>query len=229
MEFSRYDARNYPMVDVKTGYGEWADRYENAMLDEMDVRLLERLAIDWSALATVADLACGTGRIGAWLAARGAGDIDGVDLTPAMLAQARNKGCYRRVVEADVRDTGLDAGSYDLVIQSLACEHLPELAPLYAEAARLARPSGTLVIAGYHPCFMLRGIPTHFDRRSGEPLAIDTHLHLLSDHVRAAGTAGWSLADMHERVVDGVFTAHKPSWDRHLGWPISYATAWQRQ
>jgi hypothetical protein len=52
---------------------------------------------------------------------------------------------------------------------------------------------------------------------------------LLSDHVRAAGTAGWYLADMHERVVDGVFTAHKPSWDRHLGWPISYATAWQRE
>ncbi len=228
MEFSKYDTRHYPMVGVQDGYGEWAEQYESALLDEMDCRLLERLRVDWSELGAVADLACGTGRIGAWLAARGAQGIDGVDLTPAMLEQARSKGCYRDLMEGDLRATRLEDASYDLVVQSLACEHLPELGPLYAEAARICQAQGWLVIVGYHPCFMLRGIPTHFDRRGGEAVAIETHLHLTSDHVHAGIAAGWTLDDMHERLVDEAFLASKSSWQRHLGWPISFALAWRK-
>ena len=37
------------------------------------------------------------------------------------------------------------------------------------------------------------GMPTHFDSASGEPVAIETHLHLLSDHIDAALAAGWEL------------------------------------
>ena len=64
-------------------------------------------------------------------------------------------------------------------------------------------------------------------RTFGEPIAIETHLHLTSDHVQAATPLGWVLEDMRERVVDEAFTSHKPSWERHLGWPISFALAWR--
>ena len=49
--------------------------------------ILERIqSIRWSETRQCLDLACGTGRTGSWLAAKGVAQIDGVDLTPEMLA-----------------------------------------------------------------------------------------------------------------------------------------------
>src|SRR5690242_2597239 len=71
MDHSVYDRRRYPIVDVREGYGEWVRTYEDTVLDEMDLRLLARLrTVDWSSARTVLDLACGTGRVGAWLRER---------------------------------------------------------------------------------------------------------------------------------------------------------------
>ena len=47
------------------------------------------------------------------------------------------------------------------------------------------------VLVGYHPHFiMAAGMPTHFDSASGEPVAIETHVHLLSEHTDAALAGG---------------------------------------
>ena len=67
-DHTKFDQRRYPIVDVREGYGEWVRTYEQTVLDEMDLRLLARLrGVDWAAAGDVLDLACGTGRIGAWL------------------------------------------------------------------------------------------------------------------------------------------------------------------
>src|SRR5664279_1854166 len=96
MDHSIYDKRKYPIVDVREGYGEWVRTYEQTVLDEMDLRLLERLcSVDWAAPQVVLDLACGTGRIGAWLKRRCPASIDGVDITSEMLEIARDKSLYR--------------------------------------------------------------------------------------------------------------------------------------
>ena len=138
-----------------------------------------------------ADLGCGTGRTAAWLRAHGVDRIDGVDLTPEMLDVARERGAHDTLREGDVADTGLESGAYDLVVASLVDEHLPRSAPLYGEAWRLARPGGAFVLVCFHPHFiMATGMPTHFTGASGEPLAIATHVHLLSDHVTAGLRGG---------------------------------------
>ena len=114
--------------------------YEQTAQDEMDLCLLDRLrTVDWSAPQCVLGLACGTGRIGAWLRGRSSAAIDGVDIAPEKLEVARRKGIYRSLSVADGSHTGLPAGSYDLCLQSLADEHLPELRPLYQEVARATR------------------------------------------------------------------------------------------
>ena len=228
--FSDFDARAYRTVDVRTGYGEWVTSYEQTVQDTMDVALLEALAsVDWGALGSAVDLGCGTGRTGAWLRQRGLTTVDGVDLTPEMLAVARRKGVYRRLVEADLGATGLPSAAYDLVSVCLVDEHLAELEPLYREAFRLARPGGRLVLVGYHPQFiMAAGMPTHYTSRSGEPVAIDTHLHLLSDHVTAGLAANWTLREMQERVIDDSYLAHKPKWARFRNQPITFAFAWHK-
>jgi len=231
MDFSRFDVRKYPVRSVREGYGEWAASYEDIVQDVMDVRLLARIqSVDWKRIQVAADLACGTGRTGVWLTQHGVAALDGVDLTAEMLEGARAKGVYRQLVVGDMRETPLMAAAYDLVTVSLADEHLPDLHPLYEEAARLARPGGYFVLVGYHPYFvMLNGMPTHYKSSSGEPVAIETYVHLTSDHVRAALAAGWSLREMHEGLIDEEYLTHKPKWSQYRDHPISFAMVWQRE
>jgi SAM-dependent methyltransferase len=228
--FDTFDTRGYRTVDIRSGYGEWVKTYEETVEDAMDIELLDVLtAPRWDMVRHAADLGCGTGRTGAWLKEHGVAAIDGVDLTPEMLELARRRGAHDRLLEADVADTGLPAGEYDLVISSLVDEHLAVLRPLYAEAWRLARPGATFVLVGFHPHFiMASGMPTHYDSASGEPVAIETHVHLLSEHVTAGLETGWTLAEMRERVIDDAWLALKPKWVTHRDQPIAFAFAWRR-
>src|SRR5262245_8420008 len=110
MKFTDFDVKRYPTVSVSDGYGEWAAHYERSVHDEMDLRLLERLkSVKWNLINEAIDLACGTGRIGAWLALHGVASVDGIDLTPAMMERARAKEVYRELSIGDVTNTGLPA------------------------------------------------------------------------------------------------------------------------
>jgi SAM-dependent methyltransferase len=229
VDHSIYDKRRYPIVDVQEGYGEWVRTYEQTVQDEMDLRLLERMQrVDWSTPRLILDLACGTGRVGALLRRRCSAAIDGIDITPQMLEVARKKGVYRPLYIADVSNTGLPAETYDLCIQSLADEHLPELRPLYQEAARVTKRGGDFIIVGFHPQFLMTGMPTHFDRAPGKPVTIRSYVHLLSDHVKAAHTVGWSLLEMEEGLIDEAWLRKKPKWEVYSGLPISFAMVWRQ-
>lgn len=221
MDFARFDRRGYPTVSTVEGYGEWARTYEDTVLDLMDLRLLGRLAVPWQGPAL--DLACGTGRVGKWLAGRGVEPLDGLDLTEGMLSRARSRGVYRQLTLGDIRATGVE-GPYRLITCGLADEHLRDLTPLYAEVARLLRPDGHFVLVGYHPFFSMRtGMPTHYERVDGQKVAIETYVHLLGDHVRAARLAGLRLDELEEGVIDEEWMAVKPKWREHLGCPFSFA------
>ena len=228
MDHVVYDRRRYPIVGVREGYAEWSRTYEATVHDEMDVRLLERLrAVDWPAARMVLDLACGTGRIGRWLRRRCPGaTLDGLDLTPEMLALAARAGVYRGLHVGDVAATALPTGTYDLCTQALADEHLADLAPLYREVRRVSKPGGAFVIVGYHPYFLMAGVPTHFDRAPGESVTIRSYVHLFSDHAKAAHAAGFTLIELDEGLVDDARLAKKPQWKAYAGLPVSFVMVW---
>jgi SAM-dependent methyltransferase len=230
VDFARFDTRGYRTVGVREGYGSWVASYEETVPDELDVALLEMLSsVEWETVRRAADLGCGTGRTGLWLRRHGVAAIDGVDLTAEMLAVAGSRGIYDRLIEADVTSTGLPPAAYDLVTTCLVDEHLPDLRPLYEEARRLAAPGGSYVLVGYHPHFIITaGMPTHFKSSSGEQVAIETYIHLLSDHVSAALGAGWTLAEMRESVIDDVWLRVKPKWQSFRNQPISVAFVWRK-
>jgi predicted TPR repeat methyltransferase len=182
MNTSAFDQQHFPTLSVQEGYTAYAATYDEVKAEGlMDYPLLERIqTVAWEQLEAVADLACGTGRIGVWLTEHGVRLLDGVDLTEAMLEQARAKGIYHSLWLADLRQTPLSAHSYNLVSVGLADDHLPELLPLYQEAARLVRPQGYLVLLGYHPFFPLSGFPATFEQRPGVLVAIEGYVHLWS-------------------------------------------------
>lgn len=229
-EFGSFDTRRYRTLAPREGYALWAATYEATVKERMDTVLLERVAsIAWQRVERAADLGCGTGRTGAWLAQRGVRAIDGVDLTPEMLERARARGVFARLEVADVAATGLAADAYDLISTVLVDEHLARLEPLYRESARIARGEAAHVVVGFHPFFIMRsGMPTHFDGPRGAPLAIETHVHLFSEHVAAALAAGWRLAEMHEQLIDERWIAQKPSWAALRDVPVSFLFVWRR-
>jgi SAM-dependent methyltransferase len=230
MDFSPYDKRGYPVVSARQGYGEWAAHYEDTVAFGIDTLLLPQVtSVPWASVESAADLACGTGRTGAWLTQRGVRGLDGVDATPEMMAQAAAKGIYRSLRQGDVAATGLPSAVYELCTMSLADEHLAELRPVYREAARLLKPRGQFLLLGYHPFFVLNGIPTHYHRGGdGEAVTIETHLHLFSHHFAAGTQAGLTLVEFKEGVIDEAWLETKPKWRKHLGWPVSFVLVWTK-
>ena len=229
MDFSIFDGRGYQTLSVLEGYRQWVKTYEATVVNLMDLRLLARLrTVGWNEPHRALDLACGTGRIGVWLKQNGVNRLDGLDLTAEMLAIARRKRVYDRLLLGDMLHMPMAAGSYDLMTMVLADEHIPDLPQLYREVARISRPAGRFVLVGYHPYFLMAGIPTHFDREDGTPAAIQSYVHLFSDHFHAAKVAGWSLQEVEEGLIDESWLLHKPKWRQYLHRPISFALVWQQ-
>ncbi len=141
LEFSRYAKRERRTVPVREGYALWAETYDATVPSPADYGLLERVnAVPWDRVRTAADLACGTGRTGAWLLAHGVGVVDGVDCTPEMLVRAANTGIYRGLELGNLHHCSFPAHAYDLVTCVFAACHLPGLGRLYSEEAHLAQP-----------------------------------------------------------------------------------------
>lgn len=64
-------------------------------------------------------------------------------------------------------------------------------------------------------------MPAHFDGPDGEPVAIETYVHLPSTHVSAARAAGLVASELREAVIDADWIRRTPKWERHSGWAIS--------
>ncbi|MGD9800045.1 MAG: SAM-dependent methyltransferase, partial [Parvularculaceae bacterium] len=67
-----------------------------------------------------------------------------------------------------------------------------------------------------------------FNNRHGEPVAVQTYVHLFSDHVAAARKAGFQLLEMVEGLVNDDWIAAKPKWERFRHHPVSFAMAWRK-
>jgi predicted TPR repeat methyltransferase len=91
---------------------------------------------------TILDLGCGTGLAGAVfqpLAAR----LDGVDLSPAMIAKAQARGIYDDLVVADLETAlGTVGPSYDLILAADTLVYLGDLAAVFRGAAARLAPDG---------------------------------------------------------------------------------------
>jgi SAM-dependent methyltransferase len=208
-----------------------ANNYDATVTEGLDQPLLDSLtSVDWRQVRRAADLACGTGRTGVWLKNHGVASVHGVDLTQQMLEIAASKQAHEQLHLADVASTPLPSAAYGLCMLVLADEHLAELEPVYREAARLLVAGGYFVLIGYHPFFLMRGMPTHYHRstESREAITIRSYVHLLSEHFHAASKAGMGMTEFRECVIDEKWLAGKPKWREYVNWPVSFALAWSK-
>jgi 2-polyprenyl-6-hydroxyphenyl methylase/3-demethylubiquinone-9 3-methyltransferase len=93
--------------------------------------------------ALLVDMGCGAGLLAPWLADKGYRHM-GVDITTSALRQAEEHGVL--VARGDVAALPLRSGVADVVCAGEILEHVGDLDAAVAEACRILRPGGTLVI-----------------------------------------------------------------------------------
>jgi ubiquinone/menaquinone biosynthesis C-methylase UbiE len=135
------------------------------------------------------DAACGTGRHAAHLVRLGH-RVVGVDLTPEMLARARDRVPGAEFHTADLRNLPADDESFDVVVCGLALAHLPELDPAVRELARVLAPGGHLIVSVLHPFQALLGWHAPFTGSDGRRGFVREHPHLHADYLTAFAAAG---------------------------------------
>ena len=110
------------LQDISEAYDVWSKTYDQDLLDNFgyqaparSVELLSKyLPIDE---ALVLDAGCGTGLVGQLLVKVRKFQIDGVDYSQSMLAEAKAKGCYRALQQVDLNQPlQIVADTYDAVI-----------------------------------------------------------------------------------------------------------------
>lgn len=211
----------------REAYDRWATVYDHDgnPLVALDDDVVPRLLGDVRG-REVLELACGTGRHTARLADAGA-RVTAVDFSRGMLEQARARCGDRavRFVEHDITTPlGFDDASFDAVVCCLALEHVRDLAPFFAEARRVLRPGGALVVSDMHPAMRLRGKQAKFDDPiAGVEVLVDGFLHPVSEYVMAAIGAGLALETIAEHSPDEALAAKFPRASKYVGWPMLVA------
>ncbi len=103
---------------------------------------------------TVLDVACGTGNA-TIPAAQAGGRVTGLDLTPELLAVARQRadqaGVEVELQEGDAEQLPFDDASFDVALSSFGCMFAPRHEIAAGELARVLRPGGRLGVVAWTP------------------------------------------------------------------------------
>ncbi|MCB0871864.1 MAG: methyltransferase domain-containing protein [Thermoleophilia bacterium] len=120
-------------------YGRFADLRKRPALDLL-------CAVPPLPPGAVVDLGCGDGAVAEDLVSRHPDrEIVGVDSSPAMLAAAKRRGAYRRLVEADITDWFPDTPTA-LIFSNSVLHWIHDREALIAKLAGLLVPGGTLAV-----------------------------------------------------------------------------------
>ncbi|MEO6526150.1 MAG: class I SAM-dependent methyltransferase [Gemmatimonadaceae bacterium] len=189
---------------VARAYDRWSVQYDS---DRNATRDLDAAVIRAASLRLtgqrVLELGCGTGKNSVWLADQ-ARELIALDFSAGMLAVARERvdAAHARFVEHDIRAPWpLDASAVDVVVGNLVLEHVEDLTPIYAEAARVLRTGGQLFLCELHPQRQLLGGQAHFiDPATSETVAVNAFRHTTSEYVNAGLAEGFVLRALGEWI-----------------------------
>lgn len=143
--------------DGLKGAGEW--------------RELQKLLPDFEG-KRVLDLGCGYGWHCKYAAEHGAASVLGVDLSHKMLEEARAKNAAPAITyqRGAMEELEFPAGSFDVVLSSLAFHYIRDFQPLAAKIASWLGQGGSFVFSVEHPVFTAYGTQDWYYGKNGEIL-----------------------------------------------------------
>jgi ubiquinone/menaquinone biosynthesis C-methylase UbiE len=144
----------------------------------------------------VADLGCGPGHIAAFLAAAGT-EVQGIDLSNAMIAQARQRYPALTFHQGDLRSLALADATLGGIIAFYSIIHLAEdeLAPTFVEWWRVLRPSGLVLLA-----FHIGDTVVHRDEWWQQPVDLDFRFFPVATVTTALTRAQFTIEALVQRA-----------------------------
>lgn len=138
-----------PRAYVARLFDDYAPRFDTHLTENLGYRAPALIDEALSAaapgrrFASGLDLGCGTGLMGEALRGR-IGRLTGVDLSPAMIAQARERGVYDQLIVGDAAAllTSEPPGAFDLVAAADSLVYVGDLAPLFTSVATALAADG---------------------------------------------------------------------------------------
>ena len=165
--------------DNRALYAVWADTYESEFTVPRryvyDRNAAGLLCQGFSGSGPVLDAGCGTGLVGEQVRDLGVTVVDGLDISPEMLAKARSKTApdgspvYRQLIEADL--TGpidIASDTYAGLVSAGTFTHGHVGPDGIAELLRIARPGARCVIGVNSSIFDANGFRDRFERYAAD-------------------------------------------------------------
>lgn len=185
---------------IRESYDRLAEEYGRRLFNELqhkplDRELLSRFAAEVTGCGEACDLGCGPGHIARYLRDAGT-DVFGLDLSPAMVEQAR-------ILNPDISFRVADMSSLDLPNDSLAgiaafyaIVNIPKdsLPSVFREMRRVLQPGGLLLIA-----FHVGDETLQVDELWGVPISMNFFLYQPAAIQGYAENAGFVLEQTIER------------------------------
>lgn len=137
---------------VRATYDAISSAYDEALRDELDGKPLDRALLDalveLAGEGTIADVGCGPGHVTKYLADRHP-DVVGIDLSPAMIAIAREHSPDLSFTVGSMLQIPVDDDAWAGAIALYSIIHLSagERSAAFGELARALRPGGWLMVA----------------------------------------------------------------------------------
>lgn len=186
--------------DCQTGYDRVAEEYVRRIFDELqhkplDRQLLDRFAASVREVGPACDMGCGPGHVARYLREHGV-DVSGVDLSPAMVEQARRLNPGVEFRQGDMRSLDAADGAWAGIAAFYSIIHIPraELVRALGELWRVLRPGGQLLLA-----FHIGDETKHLDEWWGHPVCVDFFSFRPAEVAACLGAAGFEIEEMIER------------------------------
>lgn len=191
----------FRLEDTRESYDSVAREYADRIASELDGKPFDRDFLDRFAeavreLGPVVELGSGPAHVAAYLAGRGI-RISGLDLSPAMVAQAHRLFPRLEVVIGDMLDLPFEDGSLGGVIAfySIVHFHDGQLALAFSEMARALMPGGLAAFA-----FHIGDEVLHRDEWWTHPVTLDFRMLPTEHVVELLRDAGLDVTSTTERA-----------------------------
>lgn len=188
------------MDDVRASYdrvaGEYARRIAGELANKpLDRSLLDRFAERVRGAGPVVDAGCGPGHVTRYLADRGV-EASGLDLSPAMVEEARALNPDLRLEVGDFAALDAEDGAWAGAVAYYSLIHLPRSRVVSAlrELARVLRPGAPLFVA-FHAGDETR----HMEEWWGHPVRLDFHFYSVAQMEGYLRDAGFVVEETTER------------------------------
>jgi SAM-dependent methyltransferase len=186
--------------DCQLSYDQVADEYARRLFDELqhkplDRQLLDRFAACVRDAGPACDMGCGPGQVAKYLHERGI-QVCGVDLSPAMVEQARRLTPGVEFRQGDMMALDVPDGAWAGIAAFYSIIHIPrgDMAQALSELRRTLRPGGLLLLA-----FHLGDDTIHLDDWWDQKVCVDFFFFRSDEMLGYLTSAGFEIEEVIER------------------------------